>query len=215
MFKCFYRPPSFPSSIFDTLCDTLLSIDHAYFSNFVILSVNFELSHHLHSHLSDFMTSFSLTQVVDSPTHFSPSGQPSHSRDDHLMFKKFRDKVVAHLRHAKCEFLGNLHPHNQKEFWKVVKSLNSKQSVIPTLRNGDIIAASNLEKANLLSASLVKNFNHSLPGLKLSDLPRISPDSCPTDFLCTEEEVYSLMSTLDNTKASGHDDISARMLKKI
>ena len=33
----FYRPPSSPSSIFDTLCDTLLSIDHAYFSNFVIL----------------------------------------------------------------------------------------------------------------------------------------------------------------------------------
>jgi len=73
----FYRPPSSPSSIFDTLCDTLLSIDHAYFSNFVILgdfNVNFEPSHHLYSHLSDFMTSFSLTQVVDSPTHFSPSG---------------------------------------------------------------------------------------------------------------------------------------------
>ena len=76
----FYRPPSSPSSIYDTLCDTLLSIDHAYFSNFVILgdfNVNFEPSHHLYSHLSDFMTSFSLTQVVDSPTHFSPSGQPS------------------------------------------------------------------------------------------------------------------------------------------
>ena len=76
----FYRPPSSPSSIFDTLCDALLSIDHAYFSNFVILgdfNVNFEPSHHLYSHLSDFMTSFSLTQVVDSPTHFSPSGQPS------------------------------------------------------------------------------------------------------------------------------------------
>ena len=76
----FYRPPSSPSSIFDTLCNTLLSIDHAYFSNFVILgdfNVNFEPSHHLYSHLSDFMTSFSLTQVVDSPTHFSPSGEPS------------------------------------------------------------------------------------------------------------------------------------------
>ena len=58
----------------------VIPIDHAYFSNFVILgdfNVNFEPSHHLYSHLSDFMTSFSLTQVVDSPTHFSPSGQPS------------------------------------------------------------------------------------------------------------------------------------------
>ena len=45
----FYRPPSSPSSIFDTLRDTLLSIEHAYFSNFVSLgdfNVNFEPSHH-------------------------------------------------------------------------------------------------------------------------------------------------------------------------
>ena len=33
----FYRPPSSPSSIFDTLCETLLSVPHSYFSNFVIL----------------------------------------------------------------------------------------------------------------------------------------------------------------------------------
>ena len=130
------------------------------------------------------------------------------------MFKKLRNKVVAKLRHAKRTFFGNLHPHNPKEFWKVVKSLNRKQSIIPMLRNGDIIAASNLEKANL-NTSLVKNFNHSLPRLTLSDLPHTSPDSCPTDFLCTEEEVYSLLSTLDTTKANGHDDISARMLKEL
>jgi len=77
-----------------------------------------------------------------------------------------------------------------------------------------IIATSKLEKANLLNASLVKNFNHSLPVLTLSDLPHTSPNSCPTNFLCTEEEVYSLLSTLDTTKANGHDDISARMLKE-
>ena len=65
-----------------------------------------------------------------------------------------------------------------------------------------------------ISAALVTNFNHSLPGLTLSDLPLTSPDSCPTDFLCTEEEVYSLLSTLDTTKANGHDHISARMLKE-
>ena len=138
----------------------------------------------------------------------------SGRRDDRLMFKKLRYKVVANLRHAKHKFFWNLHPHNQKEFWKVVKSLNSKQSIIPTLKNGDIIATSNLEKANLLNASLVKNFKHSLPRLTLSDLPHTSPDSCPTDFLFTEEEVYSLLSTLDTTKANGHDDILARILKE-
>ena len=80
------------------------------------------------------------------------------------------------MRHVKRKFFGNLHPHNQQEFWKVVKSLNSKQSVNPMLRNGDIIpAASNLEKANLLNASLVKN-NHSLPGVVVQVVP---PSKCP------------------------------------
>ena len=44
----FYRPPSSPS-IFDTLCETLLSVPHSNFSNFVILcgfNVNFDVSHH-------------------------------------------------------------------------------------------------------------------------------------------------------------------------
>ena len=90
----------------------------------------------------------------------------------------------------------NLRPHNQKEFWKVVKSLNTKQSIIPKPRHRDIIATSNLEKANLLNASLVKNYNHSLPWLMLSDLPHTSPDNFPADFVCTEE-VYGLLSTLD------------------
>ena len=76
----FYRPPSSPSSIFGTLSETLLFVPHSYFSNFVILgdfNVNFDVSHHFYTHLSDFMTSFSLSQVVTSPTHFSHCGHPS------------------------------------------------------------------------------------------------------------------------------------------
>ena len=49
-------------------------------SNFVIvgdLNVDFNSTHPLCAHLSDFMTSFFLTQIVDSPTHFSPIGKPS------------------------------------------------------------------------------------------------------------------------------------------
>ena len=39
------------------------------------------------------------------------------------------------------------------------------------------------------------------------------PDSCPEHILCTEEEVLSLLQSLDVTKASGPEGISARMLK--
>ena len=36
---------------------------------------------------------------------------------------------------------------------------------------------------------------------------------CPSETSGTEEKVYDSLFTLDITKANGHDDISARMLK--
>ena len=72
----FYRPPSSQSSIFDNLCETLLTVDQVYFSNFVLLgdfNVNFCNTHPLYSYISNLMSSLSLTQVVSSPTHFTSS----------------------------------------------------------------------------------------------------------------------------------------------
>ena len=41
----------------------------------------------------------------------------------------------------------------------------------------------------------------------------IDPNSCPEQLLCTEEDVLFLLASLDVTKASGPEGISARMLK--
>ena len=60
----------------------------------------------------------------------------------------------------------------------------------------------------------MKNFNYSVPGLLADDSLNTVPHTCPSDLLCTEEEVYDLLSTLDVTKANGHDDISAIILKE-
>ena len=32
--------------------------------------------------------------------------------------------------------------------------------------------------------------------------------------MCTEDEVFEMLSTLDTTKSSGHDEISTKMLKE-
>ena len=40
-----------------------------------------------------------------------------------------------------------------------------------------------------------------------------SPQECPEEILCNEEEVYKLLSSLDVTKANGPDGISAKTLK--
>ena len=73
----FYRPPSSASTIFDSLFETLITVDQSYFSNFVLLgdfNINyFCITHPLYHHLCNLENSFSLTQVVDSPTRFSSS----------------------------------------------------------------------------------------------------------------------------------------------
>ena len=77
----FYRPPSSPVSIFDNLCITLQMINPAYFSTFLLLgdfNVDFcNPQHFMFSHLNNILCSFSLTQVVPSFTHVSPSGSKS------------------------------------------------------------------------------------------------------------------------------------------
>ena len=98
-----------------------------------------------------------------------------------------------------------------------MKSLNSKTNTLPTLVSGTSAATSNQDKANLLNATFVNNFHYSPPGLNglTGELPDPAPPlGCPFDFLCTEDEVYDLLSTLDTTKASGHDNISARMRRE-
>ena len=102
-----------------------------------------------------------------------------------------------------------MHPHSQKEFWKLVKFINPKGNIPPILVTATTTATSNLDKANLLNSAFMKNFNYSVPDLLTDDSLNIVRHTCPSDLLCTEDEVYELLSTLDVTKANGHDDISA------
>ena len=106
----------------------------------------------------------------------------------------------------------NIHS-TQKDIWKVVKSLSFKENNLPTLMSGTITATSNTDKAPLLNVMFANNFNYSISGVT-GDLPDITNDVCPSDFLRTEDEVYDLLSTLDVTTGNGPDDISTRMLKR-
>jgi len=58
-------------------------------------------------------------------------------------------------------------------------------------------------------------FNRSQPALEAIDsLDYSLVDECPDDILCTETEISEYLMSLDVTKASGSDGISARMLKE-
>jgi len=81
-------------------------------------------------------------------------------------------------------------------------------STIPTLNYLGKTAHTDTFKAN-------RNFNHSVPLLDLSEDSQLTLDEndCPTDLLCTEDEILQHLQNLDVSKSNGPDGISAKMLK--
>ena len=98
--------------------------------------------------------------------------------------------------------------------------LNTKESRIPFLKtsSGEIISDDG-KKASTLNNFFSECFNLSLP--TLSEVGRTnfvnnttsSSNGCPEELLCMEEEVLQMLLTLDTSKSSGPDGISAAMLK--
>ena len=80
------------------------------------------------------------------------------------------------------------------------------------LNHGSMTANTNEEKAEMLN-SFSTCFNPTIPPLSPSNVPTASIRDDSIDLLCTEEDIYGLLSSLDTSKASGPDGISARMLK--
>ena len=142
------------------------------------------------------------------------SGRPL----DRAKYNLKRNKVTTMLRNSKQSFFDRLNSADAKSFWKSIKLLNNQQSSVPVLQFNGTTAQSSTDKADALNNYFYSCFNHSCPPLSnsvdndyvLEDLP---PNECPTDLLCTEDSIFDLLAALDTSKSTGHDDISAKMLK--
>ena len=65
-----------------------------------------------------------------------------------------------------------------------------------------------------LTKQFYNNINFSLPPLNtVPQQTNSNPEYCPDDLLCTEDKVFGLILGLDNSKSTGPDEISAKMLK--
>ena len=91
-----------------------------------------------------------------------------------------------------------------------MKYLNRNKQAIPTLVKEGVTAFSDDEKVNMLNLFFSSCFNASHP---LLESQSASTSECPDEILCCESEVCDLLASLDVSKSSGHDGISARMLK--
>ena len=131
-------------------------------------------------------------------------------------YRRMRNKVTSELRTAKRSYFQRLNPKNPKEFWKSIKFLNKKQSSIPTLTDEDgNEALTGSQKAEMLNSFFSKCFNRSSAPLEDwsgSDF-HFDLGEFPDELACDEDTVYELLTSLDASKSSGPDGISAKMLK--
>lgn len=94
-----------------------------------------------------------------------------------------------------------------------MKFLNKREKSIPTLKHGSDVASTNTDKANMLNSFFKSCFNTVFPPLSPIMCTQQHQSRPSDDLLCSVEEIYHLLSTLDVSKASGPDGISPRMLK--
>ena len=120
--------------------------------------------------------------------------------------------LVGRLRFAKKSYFCRINADSTKSFWKTCRLLYKQSSSgVPVLSAPDgSSVCSNLGKAALLNEHFAKCFNHAVPPLVP---PTANGAALPDDFLCSEEWVLNNLASLDVTKASGPDEVSAHMLK--
>ncbi len=129
-------------------------------------------------------------------------------------YKSLRNLVVSVIRRSRSAYFKNVNPSNKKEFWKAIKHLSKQKSSIPSLSLNGVTASTDSAKATMLNNFFFSCFNSAVPPLcPFSDDSSTSYSYCPDDFLCTEDEVSALISSLNTSKANGPDGISTRMLK--
>ena len=150
-----------------------------------------------------------ISQLVKKRNYYFKKAHRSGSSVDYSKFKQLRNKVITELRLAKRRFFSNHNPQNPKEFWKIIRSLSPRESSSHLWKVKISLLVLVWTRPIFWTSPSVQHYNRSVPELSIPDLPEVVPTDCPDDFLCSEDEVYELLCTLDTTKSSGDDDISA------
>ena len=110
-------------------------------------------------------------------------------------------------------FFQNLNPSDTKCFWKTIIVLNKLNACGSSLTHNGIPCSSDSDKASSLNEYFSRCFNTSYQPISTTTPSSTEGHECVPEVLCTEDEVCVLLNSLDTSKASGPDGISARMLK--
>uniref|UniRef100_A0A1X7SGD0 Uncharacterized protein n=1 Tax=Amphimedon queenslandica TaxID=400682 RepID=A0A1X7SGD0_AMPQE len=121
------------------------------------------------------------------------------------------------FRDAKLQFEENLvrdHGHNQNDIYQYIRSLSKTRAIPETLCFGSECTSDDHTKATLFNKYFFSVFTSNT-----SVVPPVSdrgpiPSEYIDSVVCSEEEVYEILSSLNSTKAMGIDKINSNFLKK-
>ena len=112
--------------------------------------------------------------------------------------------------------LGLLEPTSNpespgKRFWTYIKSRKKDQVGITTLKDGDTETSNSQEQAEILNRQYKSVFSQ-----ESSTLPTLGPSEVPDmpDITFSSEGIEKLLKGLNTKKATGPDEIPARILKE-
>ena len=139
-------------------------------------------------------------------------------------FKLFRNKVVNLLRCAKKQYHESLctritqNKFSNKDWWKLVKHLsgfNNKTTEIKVLvdDNGTSFT-DDIQKAELLNTFFTSQSTVDDTYGHIPILPDIVDQHSLEQIVISESDVLDILTTLDPTKAVGHDHVGPRLPKE-
>ena len=147
-----------------------------------------------------------------------------HSNDHSLRQKYLKTKATVQRiqRQQYWKYINNLieppseegehKGSNQKRFWNYVKSLRRDNCGVAPLRDNGILNSAPIDKANILNRQYESVFTRE----DTSNIPSPSgnpyPDMAPIEI--SEEGVKKLLKNSNPHKASGPDEIPAKVLKE-
>ena len=138
----------------------------------------------------------------------------SKLRADWENFREARRSIKKVIKKAESDYVKDSIDDlklDQRAFWKYIRSKRVDSSSIPALKKDTKLLITDSEKA----AALADQFNSVFTTERINVIP-FTPSKYPamTDIKIRSKGVLKLLKNLDTSKASGPDEITARMLKE-
>jgi len=145
-------------------------------------------------------------------------GKPKASKE-YRRYIGIKRKCEQKCREAHSKFMSDLispeNDKNNKKFWSYIKSNRKDNTGVAPLQNENgILFTDSSSKANILNDQFSNVFNKNEDK---SSIPNKGPSLHPnmSNITITENGVKKLLNNLNPHKATGPDDVPARLLKEI